>query len=84
MPRVREQYLRVPLNQELVVRVIPNMMTTSEGLRGYSPHRRQCYFPSERHLRFFKVYTQSNCALECLTNFTLHLCSCAAFYMPRE
>ncbi|KAJ9599443.1 hypothetical protein L9F63_010058, partial [Diploptera punctata] len=84
MPRVREQYLRVPLNQELVVRMIPSMMTTSEGLREYSPHRRQCYFPSERQLRFFKVYTQSNCALECLTNFTMHLCNCVAFHMPRN
>lgn len=33
--------------------------------------RRQCYFDSERKLRFLKVYTQRNCELECLANFTL-------------
>ncbi|XP_049771508.1 pickpocket protein 28-like [Schistocerca cancellata] len=83
VPRVSLQYLRAPLSQEVVVAVKPNMMTTSDGLRSYSPHRRQCYFPYERHLRYFKVYTQQNCELECLTNFTLNRCSCVSFHMPR-
>lgn len=39
MPRVSKQYFRVPLNQEVIVAVKPNMMTTSEGLRGYNPNR---------------------------------------------
>lgn len=46
--------------------------------------RRQCYFQDERYLRYFKVYTQSNCELECLTNYTLHKCGCVKFYMPRN
>ena len=71
IPRVSKQYFRVPLNQEVVVSVKPNMITTSEGLIGYAPNRRQCYFNDERQLKFFKVYTQSNCELECLANFTL-------------
>lgn len=37
--RVSKQYFRVPLNQEVIVAVKPNMMTTSEGLRGYNPNR---------------------------------------------
>jgi hypothetical protein len=53
------------------VSVKPNMITTSDGLIGYAPNRRQCYFNDERQLKFFKVYTQSNCELECLANFTL-------------
>lgn len=39
IPQVSKQYFRVPLNQEVVVSVKPNMITTSEGLRGYSPNR---------------------------------------------
>lgn len=71
IPRVSRQYFRVPLRQEVVVSVKPNMITTSEGLADYAPERRQCYFNDERNLQFFKVYTQSNCELECLANFTL-------------
>lgn len=71
IPRVSKQYFRVPQRQEVVVSVKPNMITTSEGLADYAPERRQCYFNKERDLKFFKVYTQSNCELECLANFTL-------------
>lgn len=35
-------------------------------------------------MRFFKVYTQTNCELECLTNYTLAKCNCVAFSMPRN
>lgn len=71
IPRVSKQYFRVPLRSEVVVSVKPNMITTSEGLADYDPERRQCYFNKERRLKFFKVYTQANCELECLANFTI-------------
>lgn len=73
IPRVSKQFFRIPLEQEVVVSVKPNMITTSEGLIDYLPDRRQCYFNNERYLKFFKVYTQANCELECLANFTLGL-----------
>ncbi|KAF5270642.1 hypothetical protein FQA39_LY01380 [Lamprigera yunnana] len=84
VPRVSQQYFRAPLNQEIVVAIKPDMMTTSDGLKDYHPHRRQCYFPSERQLKFYKVYTQQNCEIECLTNFTLHRCGCVSHYMPHK
>lgn len=101
MPQVSKQYFRVPLLQEVLVSVNPNMMTTSEGLLDYHPNRfdlfcmselaikfcnsrRQCFFSSERYLRFFKMYTQRNCQLECLANFTMKICGCVKFSMPRD
>uniref|UniRef100_A0A182SYF3 Pickpocket n=1 Tax=Anopheles maculatus TaxID=74869 RepID=A0A182SYF3_9DIPT len=60
------------------------MITTSDGLRYYTPERRQCFFNHERHLKYFKVYTQQNCELECTTNYTLHRCGCVKFSMPRD
>ncbi|XP_037031858.1 pickpocket protein 28-like isoform X2 [Bradysia coprophila] len=84
VPQVSKHYFRVPLLQEVLVSVKPNMITTSEGLRHYEPNRRQCYFASERKLRFLKVYTQRNCELECLANFTLQACGCVKFSMPRD
>lgn len=78
LARVSKQFFRIPLRQEVVVSVKPNMITTSEGLVDYSPDRRQCFFNDERFLKFFKVYTQSNCELECLANFTLGTCYISA------
>ncbi|KAL4709034.1 hypothetical protein ACJJTC_005895 [Scirpophaga incertulas] len=82
LPRLSQQYFRSPLAQEVVVAVKPKMMTTSDGLKPYPPERRQCYFPSERYLKYFKIYTQSNCEMECLTNFTYARCGCVHFGMP--
>ncbi|VVC92109.1 pickpocket protein 28 isoform X2 [Leptidea sinapis] len=82
LPRLSQQYFRSPLSQEVVVAVKPKMMTTSEGLKPYDATRRQCYFPSERYLQYFKVYTQANCEMECLTNFTDARCGCVHFGMP--
>lgn len=39
IPPVSKQYFRVPLNQEVVVSVRPNMITTSDGLKHYEPSR---------------------------------------------
>ncbi|KAJ8712308.1 hypothetical protein PYW07_005150 [Mythimna separata] len=82
LPRLSQQYFRSPLSQEVVVAVKPKMMTTSSGLKPYEPTRRQCYFPSERYLQYFKVYTQANCEMECLSNFTYTRCECVHFGMP--
>ncbi|XP_023311243.1 pickpocket protein 28-like isoform X2 [Anoplophora glabripennis] len=84
MPRVRANYLQAPLNEELLVIITPDMMTTSDAVHKYNPHKRECFFPNERHLSFFQVYTQQNCEFECLTNYTLAKCGCVAFYMPYE
>ncbi|XP_063916762.1 pickpocket protein 28-like [Zophobas morio] len=84
VPRVGTQYFRAPLNQEIVVAIKPDMMTTSAGLRNYDPHRRQCFFAEERQLQFFQNYTQQNCQVECVANYTRTRCGCVAFHMPHE
>ncbi|XP_055528659.1 pickpocket protein 28-like [Wyeomyia smithii] len=83
-PQVSKQYFRVPLHQEVIISIKPQIITTSDGLRHYAPHRRQCYFNHERRLKYFQVYTQQNCKLECITNYTLNLCKCVKFSMPRD
>lgn len=46
--------------------------------------RRHCYFPGERYLRYFKVYSENNCFSECLANSTQAMCGCVLFYMPSK
>ncbi len=82
IPRVSKHFFRVPLNQEVLVAVKPQMITTSKNLDQYHYDRRNCYFGHEKELKYFKFYTQSNCELECLTNFTRQECGCVKFSMP--
>lgn len=83
-PRVTNSFIRVPLNSEVSVALKPQMVTTSEGLRDYTPARRNCLFKSERSLRYYPVYTMKNCQMECRANFTISYCGCVPFYMPSE
>lgn len=82
VPQVSKHYLRVPLLEEVLISVKPNMITTSDSLKTYTPWDRQCFFSGERQLRFFKIYTQRNCELECLSNFTMEHCQCVKFSLP--
>ncbi|XP_074027635.1 pickpocket protein 28-like [Leptinotarsa decemlineata] len=84
IPRPSQEYFQVPVNEVVLAAVYPDMMTTSDSVKTYNPKRRECYFPSERHLKYFRVYTSNNCKLECLTNYTLNYCGCVNFYMPRD
>ncbi|ALC43319.1 CG8546 [Drosophila busckii] len=82
--QVTRQYFRIPFDQEVLISIRPKIITTSDGLKYYEPQRRQCFFQKERNLRYFNIYSQSNCELECLANYTLTKCGCVKFSMPRN
>lgn len=62
----------------------PKITVSAKELRKYGPEDRQCYFKSERKLRFYRIYTKTNCIRECLSNFTLAKCGCVHFSMQRK
>lgn len=82
VPQVSKHFFHVPLGQEVLVSIQPEMITTKKGLNKYKPNVRGCYLEWERKLKFFQKYTQRNCELECLANFTYQNCSCVKFSMP--
>lgn len=81
-PQVSKKSLSVPLYQQMKIAIKPNVIRTSDTLSKYDSSVRQCFFTSERTLRFFKVYTQQNCESECFANFTRTYCGCVKFSMP--
>lgn len=84
IPSVARQFFKVSLGQKTVINIKPRMITTSKNLEKIHPSRRHCYFDGEKKLRFFKIYTQSNCELECLANYTLKHCGCVKYFMVRD
>jgi amiloride-sensitive sodium channel len=57
-----------------IVEVTPEITQTDESLRQLSPKERECFFEDEMKLRFFKVYTQRNCELECAVDNAVKFC----------
>lgn len=84
LPRLPDEFIHIPAEQDIYISVKPNMITTSQGLRRYTPSLRGCYFRRGRQLRFFRLYSQQHCELECLANFTKDTCGCVKFAMPSE
>lgn len=74
--------LSIDLSEDNLVTVKPKVTKTSEVLRNYKPEHRNCFFNSERQLRFFRMYTEENCLEECATNYIKKMCGCAHFAMP--
>lgn len=71
-----QHFFRVPIHENT-----PKIITTSEALRHYEPSQRQCFYQSERQLRFFKMYTQHNCEEEYRANLSKSQCDCVKFSM---
>lgn len=69
--------------QMLQVLITPNVITTDNDLKTFEVEDRLCFSENERHLKFFKVYTQRNCLIECFSNFTLKFCECVPFNVVR-
>ncbi|XP_055600000.1 pickpocket protein 28-like [Uranotaenia lowii] len=84
LPQMSHQFFRVPLDTELTVAITPQVMLTGKRAETYSPQKRHCYYSNERKLRYFQIYTEKNCEAECLANYTLDMCECVRFSMPRS
>lgn len=79
------KYHNIALNRTTFFTISPRLtITSSTYIREYEPNARGCYMNAERHLRYFKHYSQRNCEMECVTNFTLAQCGCVKFSMPSE
>lgn len=81
-PQVLKRYFQVSPGKTALFSIIPRLIITADNVRKYSPDVRLCYFSTERHLRFYKKYSQRNCEVECLANYTLSQCGCVRFSMP--
>lgn len=82
IPQPSKNFFRVPLEQQVLVAVKPNVLETSKELQDYSTDKKQCYMKSERTLKFFNNYSQHHCEIECLSNYTAQECGCVHFTYP--
>lgn len=81
-PKVSSFGVSVGPGQETKVVIVPHIMSATPQLETVDLSKRLCFFEDEKHLSFYRTYTQRNCVLECEANFTLAFCGCVLFYMP--
>ena len=83
IPREKKNFFDLSPNRAAFYSVEPTYTKTAANVRKFSPCERQCYFNSERKLRFYRIYTSNNCVSECLSNYTLAQCGCVHFSVMR-
>ncbi|XP_028171113.1 pickpocket protein 28-like [Ostrinia furnacalis] len=81
-PQAQSYYFAALPEQVSSMAVEFSAVSTSKDLQAVALKVRQCYFPEERPLKYFKIYSYNHCRQECLTNFTYARCGCVMTYMP--
>ncbi|XP_056641252.1 pickpocket protein 28-like [Diorhabda sublineata] len=84
LPDVADNHISVPLSNRVLAVITPRIIQTSSSVRRFQVTARDCYFESEKKLKFFHKYSQENCLLECKSNYTLIQCGCVGIHMPKE
>lgn len=83
IPRGTKNFFNLSPKRAVIYGIEPRYTKTEAKVRKFDPHERQCYFNSERKLRFYRQYSRFNCLSECLLNYTLVQCGCVHFSMLR-
>lgn len=79
IPRMKKDFFDLSPKRAVFYSIKPTYVKTAAKVRKFKPQERQCYFSSERKLRFYRQYTRQNCLSECFSNFTLAQCGCIHF-----
>lgn len=78
------QHLLHKKDEGLFILYTPTLTAIDNALKKWQPEQRNCFMENEKSLKYFRIYTQSNCEHECLSDAMLQLCGCVSFYMIRE
>ncbi len=77
-PDISEGYLRIPLNEEVIVNLKPEMIIDE------TKSKQNCHTSNSKVLKYFKHYSQSHCLEECRSDFVKRSCGCVKFNMPHD
>lgn len=81
VPQLDKRYYRFSLEKTVNIVIRPSMIVT-KNLELYNRTIRQCDFEAEHILRYFLSYTNLNCKIECLANYTIGKCGCVHYSLP--
>ncbi|XP_065345463.1 pickpocket protein 28-like [Cloeon dipterum] len=83
-PKLQSFGFAIRPGTENFVSIQPKIRKANPAVVDVPLAKRNCYFASERYLRFYRTYTQHNCVQECEANYTVSICGCVLFYMAKD
>lgn len=74
----------IEYGRSLDVLITVDVVQSDDDLRRISIEKRNCFFQEERVLKFFKIYTKTNCENECASMVIYENCGCIPFHRVRN
>lgn len=84
LPMLSRNVFEFAGGRNLEVLITPNVIKSDQSLNSLDLSDRSCYFEDEFKLKFFKIYTQRNCEIECFAKYALNKCNCLKFDVIRN
>ncbi|XP_050516301.1 pickpocket protein 28-like [Diabrotica virgifera virgifera] len=78
------QNILTPTRVVNLIAIAPVMTISPEDIRSIPINIRECIFPDERQLIYYRTYNFHNCLVECRMNITRYLCNCTPFHFLPE
>uniref|UniRef100_A0A6E8W2K7 Uncharacterized protein n=1 Tax=Anopheles coluzzii TaxID=1518534 RepID=A0A6E8W2K7_ANOCL len=74
----------IPLSSVVQLRVFPQLVRSQRYLRYFTAPTTGCISQVQNPLKHFAIYSQSNCEIECHTEYFLEKRGCVLDHMPRS
>ncbi|XP_053660057.1 pickpocket protein 28-like [Anopheles marshallii] len=74
----------IPFSAVVQLRVFPKLVRSQRYLRYFTSSTSGCISQVQNPLKLFSIYTQSNCEMECHTEYFLTKRGCVLDHMPRS
>ena len=82
-PHMRKYGFGIQPGHEHFISLSTTILSADQRIRKIAPLKRNCYFSDEGSLEFYKLYTYSNCVLECSIKMTEKQLNCTPWYLPQ-
>ena len=82
-PHMRKYGFGVQPGHEHFISLSTTILSANQRIRKIPPLKRNCYFSDEGSLEFHKLYTFSNCVLECSIKMVEKQLNCTPWYLPQ-
>ncbi|KAG5667482.1 hypothetical protein PVAND_015462 [Polypedilum vanderplanki] len=82
--RITTDYDEIKINHSMNIEITPKIIQTDKSLRKIDPFVRDCYFKNEKKLKYFKIYTEQFCKMECFVTFLKKKNDCREVYTIYE
>lgn len=67
---------------EVIMSIVPSVISSKPAIRSVSVQERQCYFADEQRLRAARKYSLNSCLAECRVDYIVAKCDCVPFFYP--